>query len=199
MTFTPNGPGQALLAAMHEHDHPSQNWKAYCQKFCRKVYEVPPLFSSAYTQWLGADPEDKHVGGHPDAAPVGALLCYKGSGKYGHIMVAANPFKSGTAGAWSNDLVRTGKIDKVSRTAPTTHWNQKYLGYLTAINHYDIAKLKAKPKPKQRPYAAIYTSIEHMENALATAIRQHDVADQKVLRAEIARLKDLHTKLRRNV
>jgi hypothetical protein len=198
MTFTPNGPGQALLVAMHQHEHPSQNWKGYCQKFCRTVYEAPSLFGSAYAQWLGAHPDDKHVGGHPGDAPVGALLCYKGSGKYGHIMLAANPFPNGTAAAWSNDLVHTGKIDKVARTAPTSAWGQKYLGYLTAINHYDIEKLKAKPKPKQVPYKGIADSINSLEGALATAIRQHDAADQEILRAEIARLKDHYAKLRRN-
>ena len=196
---TPRWPSEALKYAQGQSTHPSRDWAGLCQMFVRSSYALPGGFSSAYLQWLGADPEDKHVGGDPTKAPVGVGLCYKGSGPDGHIMLSSHPFQSGTAAAWSNDLVKHGKINKVSRTAPTTAWGQKYLGYITSINHYDIKfpQSATKPKPQTKKYGSILRSIDYLEQSLSTAVAQKDVADQKILKAEIARLDNLYKTLRR--
>lgn len=189
---------EALKYAQQQHASATQDWTGFCQKFVRSCYGIGPLFGSAWLQWLGADPEDRHVGGSPDDAPLGSALCYKGSGVFGHIDLAARAFKNDTSAAWSNDLVRWGDIDKVARTAPTSAWGQTYLGYLTAVNDVDLRLHEKKPpKPKQdKPYKSVERAIEKMQTALHTAIVQKDAADQKVFRAEIARLKKMHGRLR---
>lgn len=134
MKSTPNTIHEALVYAQREWKHPSRDWHNDCQMFCRSCYGMGGGFASAYAQWEGAPAHLKVVGGNPNKAPVGALLCYKGSGKYGHIMLAKHPFPNGTAAAWSTDLWKNGKVGPVSRTAPITEWNQKYLGYIKTIN-----------------------------------------------------------------
>jgi hypothetical protein len=183
----------ALAYARAQHDRPTQDWEGYCQKFMRSCYGIPPLFTSAYAQWLGADPEDRHAGGSPSDAPLGSALVYKGTGPYGHIMLAARPFPNGVAAAWSNDLVHRGRIDKVARTAPVTAWRQGYLGYLTAVNDVDLRYLR----PQNRRYQAIARAIANLETALATAKVQRDAADIKTLTGELDRLHTLYDTLRR--
>lgn len=199
MTDAPRTVAQALAYARAEHEHETQDWTNYCQRFVRSCYGIPSLFASAYAQWTGADPEDRHPGGSPNDAPVGAALCFKGSGPYGHIMLAANDTLSGEPGAWSNDLVRQGDIDMVVRSRPTTQWGQGYLGWLSAVNDYDLnlSKPTKPPVPKQdKAYQRIATAIEKLKDARANADRLGDRRDVKVLHAEIRRLEEIYSTLR---
>lgn len=200
MSVSPNTLPEMLAFCRAQRDHPTQSWARLCQMFTRMGWGIPPLFGTAYAQWLGADDADKHVGGDPVDAPVGAALCFKGSSAAGHIMPAAHDFRDHTSGAFSNDLVSTGRIDKVHRGAPVTEWGHRYLGYLTAVNDYDLQLHLGTPvpKPKQVRYRAIQSAIDKMGLALQTATEQHDTADVKLLGREIADLKALYDKLRRN-
>lgn len=199
--LSPRTQGEALAWARAQVVNRSQDWTNYCQKFVHDAYGIPALFSSAYAQWLGADPADRFPGGNIDDAPVGSALCFKGVNPFGHIDLAAHPFQSGNTGAFSNDLLREGYIDKVHRDAPITVWGHRYLGYLTAVNGYDLQlhKPHAHPVPKQQvPYRGIEAAITALEGSLATAGTQHDPGDVKALRAEVGRLKKMYGKLRRN-
>lgn len=193
MTASPRTVEEALAYARAEHEDSSMDWEAYCQRFVRTAYGIPSLFGSAWAQWLGADDEDRHDAadhGHdPSAAPLGSALCYKGSGPYGHIMLAARD-----GGAWSNDLVRTGEIDWVRRTAPTKKWGQAYLGYLTAVNGYDLQLKEAKPpKPKDtKRYAGIGRAIERLEGARDRAVALGDRKDARAIRAQLVELRELY-------
>lgn len=201
----------ALTYAGQQHNHivmpPSllaqgaHDWEGFCQAFVRSCYGIGSLFGSAWAQWNGADAADRHPGGSPDDAPVGAALCFKGSGPNGHIDLGAHPFPRGPSAAWSNDLVRHGGIDKVLRTDPTTHWGQRYLGWLSAVNDVDLPLHKptdhARPKQTKK-YAAIETAMRNLEASLTVAQRQHDATDVRALEAEITRLDRLHKKLRRH-
>lgn len=192
MTLSPRTFDQALEFAQAEHADATMDWKGYCQRFVRMSYGIPSLFGSAWVQWLGADPEDKHPGTDPDDAPVGAALCFQG-GEYGHIMLAARGL-----GAWSNDLLRVGEIDYVTdRNLPTSRWGQTYVGYLTAVNGYDLQLREAKPpRPKQKRYAAVARAIERLEDAVENAVRLGERADARKLRAELVDLRDLYDLLR---
>lgn len=144
MQRTPNTVSQALEAARREMRHESEDWEGMCQAFCHDIYGVGALYGSAYAQWLAADDSHKHRGGDPNHAPVGSLLCFKGSSRFGHIMIAAHPFADGRKAAYSNDLVKPGQINKVGRHRPITQWSQDYLGYITTINNYEI-HIPSKP------------------------------------------------------
>lgn len=198
MSKAPNTRREAFDFAMHQARNPSRDWTNYCQMFVRMSWGIPALYGSAYAQWLGADDSAKHVGGDIDEVPAGAGLCFKGSNPAGHIDLAANPFKSGSSAAWSNDLVTVGDIDKVHRNAPLRAWGQRYLGWLEEINGYEIdLKNNKPPKPKQnKRYLAVDRAINRMERALHTAQNQHDHHDIKLLKKEITHLHKLYAELR---
>lgn len=176
---------------------PTKNWGGYCLMDCRISYGIPAMFASAWAHWLGADDEDKHPGTNPAAAPLGAALHYEG-GKYGHIMIAARPAGNGIASAWSNDLRRYGMIDHIARTAPTTAWGQRYVGYTTAINGYDLRlEEKKPPRPKQdKAYDRIDRAVQSLEGARDTARELKDWKDAKALTVEIKRLKKMYAELK---
>lgn len=179
---------------MHaEHLDPSRSWAGLCQKDVRTSYGIGPLFGTAWLAWNGADPEDRHPGTNPSLAPLGSALYYKGSSAAGHVMLAARPFVTGVAAAWSNDLVTHGLIDKVARTAPTTAWRQRYLGFLTAVNDVN---LRLAPPPQDKAYEAIGKAIANIAAALVKAREQGDAADVKTFTAEVARLKALYNHAR---
>lgn len=191
MSLSPRTTKEALQRAQAEHARRSRDWTGYCQMFVRSCYGVGPLFGSAIAQWHGCDPEDRHPGGKPADAPVGSLLCYAG-GKFGHIQLAAHDFPSGASGAWSNDLLRVGYIDKVHRNAPVNRWGHRYLGFITAVNDVDLRM------PQKEHYAAIQKAINRLDAARDVARAQSDAADVAVLSDEIARLKRLYDTLRRH-
>jgi hypothetical protein len=141
MTSTPNTIGEAFQFLRRERRNPSRSWKGRCQELVRTALgQDTGKYGSAWIQWNNTPANRKHVGGDPKNAPLGSALCYKGSGPNGHIMLKANPFPNGKPAAWSNDLVKTGEVDKVSVYAPTRVWGQKYLGYITNVNDKDIVK-----------------------------------------------------------
>lgn len=197
MTESPRDYAEALDWALAQANHPSQDWTNYCQKFVRSCYDIPALFGSAWAQWEGADPEDRHPGTNPDDAPLGAALCFQG-GTYGHIDLAARPFPTGRSGAWSNDLVVIGRIDKVGRNAPEAAWGHRYVGYLTAVNDYDLQlKEKKPPKPKQdKQYKSIAKAIDRMERGLETAQKNDELNDVARFQEEIKRLRRMYRRLR---
>lgn len=197
MADAPRTVAQALAYARAEHENETEDWTGYCQRFVRSCYALPSLFGSAWAQWLGADADDKHPGDNPADAPVGAALCFRG-GTYGHIMLAANERPDGTAGAWSNDLVRTGDIDHVARTAPEYVWGHVYVGWLSAVNDYDLQLDTDKPpQPRQdKHYQRIARAIEKLEAARTVAAAVGEKRDAKMLTAEIRDLRDLYAELR---
>jgi len=196
MTTAPRTVAEALDYAQAEHQNETQDWSGYCQRFVRSCYGIPALFGSAWAQWLGADEEDRHPGINPDDAPVGAALCFRG-GTYGHIMLAAHPHGD-IDRAWSNDLERDGDIDIVARNRPIWQWGQEYVGWLSAVNDYDLELNTGKPpRPKQdKPYVRIAGAIEKLKAARENALRLGDKRDAKVLMAEVRRLEEFYAELR---
>lgn len=192
MSLSPRTTDQAFAFARAQHASGTLRWARRCQEFVHDAYGVGPLFGSAYAQWLGAHPADRHPGGNPADAPLGSLLCTKGVSPYGHIYIAARDFRNGSPGAWSNDLVVTGRIDKVNRNAPMTHWGHRYLGYITSVNGVDLRM------PQNRQYTGIHAAIDRLGAALDTAKAQSDAEDVKVLSDEIANLQRLYDTLRRH-
>jgi hypothetical protein len=161
MSTAPRSVAQALAFAQSEHDHPTRSWFRDCLLFVQSCYTIPARDATAYDAWLNTPAAHKHVGGDPNDAPVGAGLCYKGVDPAGHIMLAGHI--TGTEGAWSNDLVHDGAIDKVDRHAPITKWGHTYLGYITQIEGYDLPIVP--PAPPKEPVVPI--STPHIDNAIA--------------------------------
>lgn len=183
--------------------NPSQDWSNLCLMLCRISAGVGPRFSSAWTHWLGTPGEDKHVGGTPADAPVGTFLHFKGSGPYGHIEMKKYPNAPGEVSAFSNDLLRYGKVDAVPASLATSKWGQAYLGYTLTINGYDVL-LAPSPEPTKPPepveskhYGGIGKAIERLKHAREQARKNGDHDDAKHITVEIRRLKAADRKLRR--
>lgn len=176
--------------------HPSQDWTNFCQMLARMAYGIPALYGSAFAQWLGAD--SKHPHNDLSSAPVGSLLCTKGSNPAGHIFYASRPFASGTPAGWSNDLVVTGDVDKVSRQAPHDHWGHKNLGHILEVNEHELDLTHGKPpKPKQnKRYLSVKVAIDKMEHARDNAKASGDRHDVRLLNREIHDLKVLYSNIR---
>lgn len=145
MPTTPNTAEQALFYARTQHRHcdpPDKygsTWMNDCQAFCHVAYGmIDGGNASAYLQWLDLNPDQRHATGHTHHAPVGSLLFSKGRTPFGHIMIAARPFKDGTPAAWSTDLGGIGLVTKVPRTAVRTEWGHDILGWGTAINGHRL-------------------------------------------------------------
>ena len=153
-------------------------WRGLCQKFCRTAAGAGGGNASAWDQWKNMPAAHKHPGGHPDDAPEGSALFFKGSAPYGHVMLAKRAFPSGRKSAWSNDLVRSGAIDPVLRTDPTTHWGQGYLGYGTQLNGVNLDVNRPanhepahKAKPKRELKTIYFDQIKEQFLAAATGKR----------------------------
>lgn len=188
------GPLEAARYAANQSVHPSQNWAGLCGMFTRSCLDIPARDPSAVAMFWGADPDSRHRTTDADDAPEGHPFCWAGGSEgFGHIDLPAWPFPSGNPGAWSNDLVTVGRINKVDRNAPTFTWHQKPLGYLDELNGYDLKTRKPKDS---KPYKGLQRSINNKEHALETAKAEHDAHDVKVLKASIARDKRLYEKLR---
>lgn len=194
----PRNAPEAITWYAGQHTNPAQDYHALCLQFSRLGRDIPAQQPYAYAGWLAVDDDSKHVGGNPDDAPLGAFLFFKGVPLFGHIMPGTRDFPSGRGGAWSNDLVRDGQIDKVLRTAPVTRWGQRYLGWTSELNGYDLQVGKvAPPKPKDtHPYKALERAAHNIGVALDTAKAEHDAADVEKLRALIKRTEVLSHKLK---
>lgn len=196
MATTPVDFEAALKFYRDQARNPTQSWDGFCQMLARMSYGIPALYGSAFAQWLGAD--SKHKTTDLNQAPVGSFLCTKGANPAGHIFIAARPFKNGTSGGWSNDIVRQGEVDKCARNAPHDHWSHTNLGFILEINEHELDLTHGKPpKPKQnKRYEAVKVAIGKMEKALETAQRQKDHHDVRILTREINDLKRLYRNLR---
>lgn len=197
----PRSVGGALDFLQQQHDKPSQDWEGWCLKLVREAYGIPPLCRSAWAAWLIVDDADRHEGGKPSDAPVGAALFYKGSGPFGHIMVAAHPLPDGTPAAWSNDLPESapvGTVNKISRTLPTTAWGQRFVGWSSEVNGYELdVRGNRVPRPKGTPYVVLERSRNRLRAAAIKADERGEKVDAAALREEAARLDRLVHKLRK--
>lgn len=112
---------QAKRYAELQHVNPSRNWHNLCQMFARSCVGADAWAASA-RQAYNAIPAKYRHGGTP---PAGALVYFgdPDSG-YGHVIFMVENGK-----AWSNDLVRDGKIDLVDWRRPVAQWGLPYRGW----------------------------------------------------------------------
>jgi hypothetical protein len=195
----PRNAPEAIAWYAGQHEHPDKDYLALCLQFSRLGRGIPPQQPYAYAAWLAIDPDGKQVGGRPEDAPLGSFLFFKGpSSIFGHIMPKTRPFESHRAAAWSNDLVRAGKIDKVSVRGPIDRWGQSYLGHSWELHGYDmqVGKL-TKPKPKDdKPYVMLERAAHNIGVSLDTARGEHDKDDVEKIRALLRRTERLAHKLK---
>lgn len=209
MSDTPRDYEEALLYLRQQAHHlspPPQyglTWHNDCQALAHVEYGIMEGGNgSAYAQWLNTSPANRHPGGDPADAPLGALLCSKGSGPFGHIWTAARQFRrTDTDGGWGPDMNPNefGGVSKFRRDAPMTVWGHTYLGYITEINGWelDLSHTKKKPKPLQnKRYLRLQNIIEMYDRSIETAKKDRDKADVAALRKQQRAAKALYSKIK---
>lgn len=119
---------QAEQYALGQITHPSQSWKGLCQSFVRHCYGVNSWAPSAYDAWLKIPADKKHTDADFHAIPAGAAVYFKrnhaGQERPGHVV-----FNLGNGICVSNDIYRSGQVDKCPNNIFIAHWNMAYLGY----------------------------------------------------------------------
>lgn len=113
----------AVTAARLEVRHPSQNWTGYCLKFVRTMRNVQLKYSDANESW--AHSPVKHYNNHP---PKGVPFYYS-VGTHGHVVMADE-----NGYCFSTDVLREGKVDRISLGAPVNSWNAKGRGWSPYLN-----------------------------------------------------------------
>lgn len=114
----------AVQWAKDQVDDPSQDWTRLCLRFVRRCFNVGPNFATAGDGWHGA--EFKH--GTASTPPLGVPVWWTNSGA-GHVVISA-----GNGWCYSNDILRTGSIDKVAISFITRKWGANYRGWSEDVN-----------------------------------------------------------------
>ena len=196
--FTPVDYVASLGWYSDAHEHRPFDVTNLCQKCARLSYEVEALNGSAWIQYLTTSPEHRHITSNFDDAPIGSFLITKGSNPAGHIFEARRPFANGTPSGWSNDVMRTGYIDAVSRNAPRDHWGHKNIAWIVEINGFVLDLTHgAPPKPlENKRYKRIERSINILQDIRLEEKKAHDVREARLIGDEIRRLKKLYSEVK---
>jgi hypothetical protein len=109
---------QALEFAQREHNNADQSWYDRCGEFnamCRGYGGSG--WNTAADQGYAVVTNNDHT-----KAPVGAVHFWGGGA--GHVALDA-----GNGYIWSNDILRSGQIDKVPFSAIANNWGKPYIGW----------------------------------------------------------------------
>jgi hypothetical protein len=114
----------AVAWAAAQHRDPSKNWYMLCLQFVRMALNVAAVHPSAEKAFYATTRRR----GTQSTPPAGVPVWWTNGG-YGHVALSA-----GGGYVWSNDILRRGKIDKVSIDYITRNWGQRYRGWTEDIN-----------------------------------------------------------------
>lgn len=154
--------GSAAVAwALREHKTPTRIWisekgNGLCLMFTRTALGVDSGAGSAIEAWHDVKAANRHGGKNP---PPGVPVFWK-VGTWGHVAVSA-----GGGLVWSTDILRKGKVDKVSIDYLSRRWGATYLGWAETLNGERVYTAAAKV-PRQKP-----VHVEHIRESA-----EHDPA-----------------------
>lgn len=121
-------PRQAFYYAASQVNRPDKTYKNLCLHFTARCYGWAGSGSpSAIRHWKMIASPYKTAASKGGTPPAGALVFWE-VGKYGHVAISC-----GDGTVFSNDIKRSGKIDRVPLVYITKHWNAKYLGWARPV------------------------------------------------------------------
>lgn len=124
----------AIAWMVEESANPTRDRTNECLRTVRISLGVPARADWAIHAWDAA--QHKHTSSIPQA---GTPYFFKGSGKYGHIVLVDTPGKDvDSTTVWSTDIKRHGKVDKTTIGYIKSHWAMRGLGWATDLNGVDI-------------------------------------------------------------
>lgn len=146
------------------------NWGVgYCLKFARSCAGAPANTYDAATAWRQAT--HRHTTGTP---PLGAMVFWTGGSRgHGHIAVS-----DGGGYVWSTDIIRPGRVDRVSIARLGATWgNLTYVGWTEDVNGVLITGFPTPPPLITVALKNLQPGVRHPDVAeLQTALRRHGLA-----------------------
>lgn len=131
---------QAIAYAKQQQQTGADQWFQWCLKFVRTATGIPAVHNDAGTAWLHA--RKRHKTGTP---PRGAAVFWD-IGQWDHVALS-----DGGGYVYSNDILRRGRIDRVSIATITQRWGATYLGWTQDLNGHDLDI----EWPPQRPQVSL--------------------------------------------
>lgn len=130
-------PAQAVAWARAQHVSGVARWPGLCLVFVHECYDAPAKYGTATIAWQHT--HRRHTGTPPLGVPV---YWTGGTHGYGHVALS-----DGHGYVWSNDVLRHGKIDRVSIGSITRNWGLTYRGWAEDINDIRVWTPPVAPKP----------------------------------------------------
>jgi len=122
---------QAKAFALSEHERPSQDWHNLCQLFSRQCVGASSFGASARSAFNSVPRAQRHESSPP---PPGSIAYYGHSDSgFGHAVFAVDG-----GFVWSNDILRSGKIDRVRWDVFPNAWKLPYRGWIETCPSGDL-------------------------------------------------------------
>ncbi len=142
---------QAKAFAASQHEAPSQGWHNLCQLFSRQCVGAASFGASAREAFNGIPAGEKHTSSPP---PPGSIAYYGfGDRGFGHaVFVVEAGF------VWSNDILRSGRIDRVRWDIFPREWGLPYRGWITSCPSGRLPIDQDQQGPSYRQGGKVYAS-----------------------------------------
>lgn len=121
-------------------------WKAKCLMLARMARDLPAVYPSAFAAQL-ATPEEFRVYG-PDNVRRGMVAFYDDphdSNPSGHITTVVGFDRDGDQIDWTNDMLRTGGVNKVKASLFPSKWGDGFQFAATWLNGQELTAHKPVP------------------------------------------------------
>jgi hypothetical protein len=121
-------------------------WKALCLMLARKARDLPAVYPSAFAAQL-ATPEEFRVYDR-DKVKRGMVAFYddpRDNNPFGHITTVAGFDTDDDQVDWTNDILRTGGVNKVKSSLFPSKWGDGFQFAATWLNGQPLALHKPVP------------------------------------------------------
>lgn len=171
-------------------------WKAKCLMLARKARDIPAFYPSAITAQI-ATPIKHRI---TDLSKVkrGMVMYYddpKDSNPFGHIVTVAGRTSDGEIVVWSNDILRTGGVNKVPANIFPAKWGDDFQFASDWLNGQVLDLPDTKPKP-----ALVLSKDKRIKRAIESleALRDENKGAHprvvKALNRDLKELKETYNK-----
>ena len=143
--------GQAKEFAQQQHRSGSASWHNMCQMFSRQCVGAPSFGSSAREAFNRIPAEQRHTSSPPPAGSI-AYYGFRDHG-FGHAVFAVSG-----GFVWSNDILRTGHIDRVRWDVFPSRWRLPYRGWISACPGGELPVQDKDAPPTYRQGRRVYGS-----------------------------------------
>jgi hypothetical protein len=142
---------QAKEFAQQQHRSGSGSWHNLCQLFSRQCVGAAPFGASARDAFNATSTQARHTTTPPPAGSI-AYYGFQDHGA-GHAVFAVNG-----GFVWSNDILRSGHIDRVRWDVFVSRWRLPYRGWISACPTGELPVQRHDDGPTYRQGKRVYRS-----------------------------------------